>query len=147
KASSMDSSAANDHTRARICEAGEYAACASQVPSAAMTATVSPGAGSPSTRSMAPENIHGCRCRSDLSRPGLRVTTGPAQVRGSANGAGTETPTGLRPPRRRPRSAERDTKEASDAERDPACERAQQQHARTRIPRAAPSEQRERGAD
>ena len=57
-----------DHVRARILDDGEYAAYASHSPSSATTDTVSPGAGAPSTRAIAPEKIHGCRCRSDLSR-------------------------------------------------------------------------------
>jgi len=58
-ASSIVVPAANDQTRARICDAGEYAAHASRAPSAPTIITVSPAAGLPVTRSTAPENTHG----------------------------------------------------------------------------------------
>ncbi|KGW29768.1 hypothetical protein Y045_1638 [Burkholderia pseudomallei MSHR2451] len=41
------------HTRSRICECGLYAARARKRPSCARTMTVAPGAGLPSTRSIA----------------------------------------------------------------------------------------------
>src|SRR6266851_4079941 len=76
KSASIVSPASNDQTRARICEDGQYAAHARKAPSWAATQTVAPLAGSPSTRSMAPEKIHGWRWRSDFSRPGFSTTRG-----------------------------------------------------------------------
>jgi hypothetical protein len=73
ESSSIASDASKDHARARICDCAQYPAHARNAPSAATTATVSPLAGSPSTRAMAPEKIHGWRWRRDLSRPGLRT--------------------------------------------------------------------------
>jgi len=55
-------------TRARICEAGLYAAQARKRPSSPRTSTVSPLCGAPRTRDRA-EKIHGWRRRSERSRP------------------------------------------------------------------------------
>ena len=52
-------SGSNVQTRARICEAGEYAARARNAPSEEITVTVSPVSGVPSTAATAPENIQG----------------------------------------------------------------------------------------
>lgn len=71
---SMLSSSRHDQTRAVICELGLYAAQARNSPCALRTGSVSPLAGAPSTRSTAPENIHGWRRSSDFSRPALRMT-------------------------------------------------------------------------
>ena len=106
--------------RARICDDGEYAARPSIVPSAATTDTVSPDAGSPSTASIAPEKSHGWRWRNDFSRPGLSFSTGPFSDAASAKGH---------------------ARDASDQIGDAARERAQQQHARTRVQRIAAGEQ------
>ena len=69
----------NDHTRARICEAGEYAARASERAVGGARSTVSPAAGSPSTRSIAPENIHGMALPQRFLAARLQ-TTGPART-------------------------------------------------------------------
>jgi hypothetical protein len=61
-------SSANVQTRARICEAGENAATARNSPSCVWTATVSPGPGAPSTRSIAPR-----RSRDAGARPTSRA--------------------------------------------------------------------------
>src|SRR5712671_5330148 len=65
-------------TRARICEAGLYAAQARKRPSAARTSTVSPLRGAPRTSPIAPEKIHGWRRRSERSRPGFSASCGAA---------------------------------------------------------------------
>src|SRR6266446_10839560 len=65
-------------TRARICEAGLYAAQARKPPSAPRTSTVSPLCGAPKTSAIAPEKTHGWRRRSERSRPGFRVSRGAA---------------------------------------------------------------------
>src|SRR5437773_12569031 len=72
----IPSPASNDQTRARICDVGEYAPYARNLLSASTIFTVSPLSGLPSTRAIAPENNHGWRRRSDLSRPGLTTRTG-----------------------------------------------------------------------
>src|SRR5437762_13076125 len=72
----IPSAPSNDQTRARICDAAEYAPYARNAPSASTTFTVSPLPGWPSMRAIAPENNHGWRRRSDLSRPGLTTSTG-----------------------------------------------------------------------
>src|SRR6266850_2024422 len=69
-AASTSSWGSNVQTRARICDAGLYAARAITCPDAERTSTVSPTCGLPLTRSTAPEKIHGWRRRSDFSRLG-----------------------------------------------------------------------------
>ena len=59
--------------RARMDDAGLKAAMPNAIPVELCTATVSPLSGSPSTRAIAPENIHGWRVRTDFSRPGFRM--------------------------------------------------------------------------
>jgi hypothetical protein len=70
KSASTRSSGSNVHIRARICDAGLYAATPRAVPSDAFTNTVAPGAGLPSTFATAPLNTHGCRRTSERSRFG-----------------------------------------------------------------------------
>src|SRR4030095_6863463 len=126
KASSMGIRTSNVQTRARICDDGEKAALASRVLSAAITPTVSPGPGSPSTTSIAPENTHGCRWRSDFSRPGLRRTSDKLAAAFLAKGYPSQL---------------------SDQERKTAGKRAKRQHSRARVQRVATGEEREQRPD
>ncbi len=73
KSASTFSCSRHDHTRAVICASGLYAAQARKVPAPSRTGRVSPRAGAPSMRSIAPENIHGWRRSKDFSRPALRM--------------------------------------------------------------------------
>src|SRR5450759_3528079 len=75
---SIFSSSRHDQTRAVICEPALYAAQARNSPCALRTGSVSPLMGAPSTRSTAPENIHGWRRNRDFSRPALRKMAGCA---------------------------------------------------------------------
>src|SRR5438105_9825365 len=117
----IPSSASNDQTRARICEVGEYAPYARNLPSASTIFTVSPLPGLPSTRAIAPENNHGWRRRSDLSRPGLTTKTGVT--------VDTEM------------LAQRHAEKMPYSERHAAGDRAQHQHPRAGIKRAPTGEQ------
>src|SRR5262245_15088752 len=121
------SSGSNDHTRARICDAGEYAAQARNAPDASTISTVSPGPASPCTRSIAPEKTHGCFRSSDFSRPRFNKTFEcvgtdvlmplgavfyPApraplrrRIRVSFTGSACQTPDGSTPQRRADRSS------------------------------------------
>ena len=58
-ASSGSWSESNESRRTRICDAGDQLPQPRRSPRAFSTATVSPGAGSPSTARIAPENTHG----------------------------------------------------------------------------------------
>ena len=75
---SIFSTSRHDQTRAVICELALYAAQARNSPCALRTGSVSPLTGAPSTRSTAPEKIHGWRRNKDFSRPALRRMPGCA---------------------------------------------------------------------
>src|SRR5262249_62114588 len=97
------------------------------------TSTVDPGAGLPTTRSMAPEKIHGCRCRSDFSRPGFSTS------------AGTRLGIGIQA--RAAGSGDHNAKQPTERERDPSGNRAKAEHANAGKPGTASGEQRHRDAD
>src|SRR5438067_9528892 len=123
----MPSVTSNDQTRARIRDAGEYAPYARNAASLSTIFTVSPAAGSPSTRATAPENSHGWRRRNDLSRPGLTTSTGTAADTGWLS--------------------QRDAEKVSDGVRDCAGDGAERKHASAGKHRAPSGEQRQRRAD
>ena len=83
KSASTVSDSSNVQTLRRICDAGDHAAFARNPSVLLYTVTTSPGCGRPSTRSIAPEKIHGCLRRTDFSRFGFKKTVVTDLNRGS----------------------------------------------------------------
>ena len=59
----------------RICDCELNAPQARKSPEVSLTLTVSPSTGFPRTSATAPEKIHGCRLRTDFSRPAFKRTS------------------------------------------------------------------------
>src|SRR5690349_3387253 len=127
-------SGSNDQTRARICDCGEYAARATNAPAASTMSIVAPAAGLPSTRSIAPENIHGWRWTSDRSRPAFKRATGPVRIAWTS--ALRDVVATARAPRARVKradSADDRAEQVTEHVRHAACQATEREHSRARI--------------